>query len=147
MWNRRVWAVWVALTIGIAGYVYSVVMQIRPTGSLLGFVPLTPVIYGGAGIVIGGVSLALWSRRPLYALSGAVFLGIAALSVTGLCLPFACPGTKQFHLFLEWTVLGPAVSASFDAGRCAYICPHTVELIPLVIGYLLVGKAVASPKS
>jgi hypothetical protein len=136
------------LTVGIAGYVYSVVMQLLPVGPLLfGFLLLTPLVYGGTGIVIGGVSLALWSRCPLYALSGAVFTGVAVLSVAFGCPAVACPGSKQFHLFFEWTVLGPAVSASFDAGRCAYICPHTVELIPLIIGYLLVGKAVASSES
>lgn len=35
----------------------------------------------------------------------------------------------------------------FDTERCAYICPHTVELIPLIIGYLLVGEAMATTTS
>lgn len=93
-------------------------------------------------VAIGGVALAIWASRPLYALDGAVFIGVAALSVYLGCPGVACSGDKQLHVFLDWTLLGPAISASYDAGRCAYICPHTVELVPLAIGYLLVGETI-----
>lgn len=111
---------------------------------MFGFLLLNSFVYGVVAIVLGGIALSLWSRRPVYAVGGAVLIGFAALPITASlgCPAVACTGVKQLHVFFEWTLLGPSISTSFDAGRCAYICPHRVELIPLTIGYLSIGEAI-----
>lgn len=140
--SRRVLAIWAVLTGLVAGYVYGVVGHGLPFGHLrFGFLHLTPFVYGVVAVSLGGLILAVWARHPLYALCGVLSVGIAALSVSLGCPAVGCTGVEQFHVFFEWTLLGPTISASNDAGRCAYICPHTVELVPLTIGYLLIGES------
>lgn len=142
--SRRVLTVWAALTAGVTGYVSLAVLYWGPlTPPLLGFLVVTPLVYGLAGVLVGGIALAASSRRPGLAFGASVLVGIAALSVTFGCPAVACEGVRRLRVFAEWTLLGPAVSASTDPGSCAHVCPHTVELLPLVAGYLLVGEAVA----
>lgn len=145
--SRDILIVWLLLTVVIAGYVYTSVMYfdaLTPRiGPMFG-ITVTPLSLGLFGMIAGGTALAAWSRRPWHALGAAIFVGVAALSVNFGCPAVGCEGVEQFRAFFQWTILGPSVSASTDAGRCAYICPHSVELVPLVIGYLLVGEALSS---
>ncbi|MFB6235537.1 MAG: hypothetical protein ABEH81_06705 [Halopenitus sp.] len=146
-WTRRVLLVWLVLTILIVGYVYVQVKNVLPVVMLFGGFPLNEFVLGAVAVAIGGVALAIWASRPLYALGGAFFIGVAALSVYLGCPGVACSGDKQLHVFFEWTLLGPTISANYDAGSCVCNCPHTVELAPLLLGYLLVGETIIQGES
>lgn len=141
--SRRVLAAWTLLTVAIATYVYTSVtwFTVLPAhiGPVLG-ITLTPLSLGALLGLLGWGGLAAWSRRPLYASGIAVFAGIAALSIDFGCAAVGCVGTERLHVFLDWTLLGPAISAAYDAGQCAYICPHSVELLPLLVGYVLLAE-------
>jgi hypothetical protein len=128
-------AVLVVVTILSGGYVYGEVVP--------GVGPTLPFIYDVAIISLGGIMLALWSRQPVTALVGVAFFGIAVVKWPG-CVPLGCSGVKQLHVFFDWTVLGPSMKASYAAESCNDICTHTVEIIPLVIGYLLIGDSIAT---
>lgn len=39
------------------------------------------------------------------------------------------------------------ISANYDAGSCVFNCPHTVEFVPLLIGYLLIGETIVQGES
>ena len=133
--SLRVLAVLVVVTLLSGGYIYGEVVP--------GVGPTIPFIYEVAIISLGGIALALWSRQPVIALVGAAFFGIAVLQKPS-CILQGCTGEQHLHVFFDWTVLGPSVKASYAAESCKDICPHTIELIPLVIGYLLIGDSVAT---
>lgn len=135
LFSLRVLAVLVVATILSGRYVYGeVVPAVGPT---------IPSIYEVAIISLGGIGLALWSRQPVTALVGVAFFGIAVIKWTG-CVPLGCSGVRQLHIFIDWTVLGPSMKASYAVESCKHVCTHTVELIPLVIGYLLIGDSIAA---
>ncbi|MFB6234806.1 MAG: hypothetical protein ABEH81_00140 [Halopenitus sp.] len=146
--SRRVLTGWLVLSLVIVGYVYGAVTNLLLPGTpmLWGF-PFNAFVLGAVAIGGGGAALAFWSGRPLYAIGGAFFVGVSALSVDLGCPGVACLGEKQLHVFFEWTLLGPTISANFDAGDCVYSCPHTVELVPLLLGYLLVGETIIQAES
>lgn len=133
------------LTVVLVAYVYVSVahwnlLSLR-VGPVLGWT-ITPVSVGGLGVVVGGGMLAFWSGRLLASFAASVLIGIAALSVALGCPGEMCEGVERFRVFFQWTVLGPTISASTAPGECAYNCPHTVELLPLLLGYLLLGDTV-----
>ncbi|WP_338730112.1 hypothetical protein [Haladaptatus sp. DJG-WS-42] len=146
-WTSRGLAVWLAVTFLVVGYVYQSVLDVISARILLfGFLRVTPLLLGVVLTLVGGVVFAVWSDRPRYAVGGVALVGLAALPVTQQlgCPGVGCSGVEHFQIFLDWTLLGPAVSAGFGAGRCVYICPHTVHLLPLILGYLLIAEAVTN---
>ncbi|WP_435320300.1 hypothetical protein [Haloarchaeobius sp. TZWSO28] len=136
----RVLAVWGVLTFLIVAYAYIVVMPGYAREGLLGREMVFPLPLALLGLVVGGLVFAAWCRQPLYAVGSMVFLGLAVVPFPQACLGVGCTGVERLHVFFDWSMFGPAVSASFDTGRCAYICPYQVSLLPLVVGYLLVGE-------
>ena len=133
--SLRVLAVLIVVTILSGRYVYGEVVS--------GVGPTIPFIYEVAIISLGGIVLALWSGQPVTALVGTAFFGIAVVKWPG-CVPLGCSGVKQLHVFFDWTVLGPSMKASYAVESCKHVCTHTVEVIPLVIGYLLIGDSIAT---
>ena len=93
--------------------------------------------------------VSLRSSRPVYVLTGVVFVGLGALPLPLVpCIAPGCEGVRGLHVFFDWSpFFGPSVSASFDAGRCAYICPHRVQLLPLTIGYLSLAETITTEQS
>lgn len=75
----------------------------------------------------------------MFAFASVCLIGIAVLSVDLGCAGVPCDGVERVRVFFEWTFLGPTISVSEASDRCAYICPHTDELLPLLLGYLRLG--------
>lgn len=144
-WSRKVLTAWLLLTVLLSVYVYASVMFSEFPGHGAGPVfglTVTPLSLGVLGVLFGWVALTAWFRRPFYVLGIAFFIGIASLSVNLGCAAVGCIGPARFHVFADWTLLGPAISAAHGTGRCIYICPHSVELIPLLLGYLLLAELI-----
>ncbi len=138
--SRQVLTVWAALTMLLAGAVYVTVVP----GYSIRLEPIpVPVTY--AGLVVGGVVTAVTvlgrANRRLHLLGAAACLGVAAVSVPLGCTGILCRGPQRLHAFAEWTILGPAVGVTHAADGCVYHCPYTVELVPLVVGYLLLAES------
>ncbi|WP_267644156.1 hypothetical protein [Haloarchaeobius amylolyticus] len=136
----RVLAVWSTLTLLIVAYAYISVMPSVARKGILGRELIFPLPLALLGLVVGGLVFASWYRQPLYAVGSMVFLGLAVVPFPQACLGVGCSGVERLHVFFDWSMFGPAVSASFDTGRCAYICPYRVSLLPLGVGYVLIGK-------
>lgn len=146
--SRRVLWTWLGLAVVLGLYVYLSVaspnlLSLR-AGPVLGWT-ITPVSVGSLGVVVGGGVLAYRSGRLLASFGASVLIGIAALSVALGCPGEMCEGVERLRVFFQWTALGPTISASTAPGECAYSCPHTVELLPLFLGYILLGDALRGP--
>lgn len=139
----RVLAIWSALTLLVVAYAYISVMPGYREG-VLGRETIFPVPLALFALAVGGIVLARVFHQPLYALGSVVFVGLAVLPFPQACVGVGCLGVSRLHVFLDWSMFGPAVSASFGRGRCAYLCPYRVSLIPLSVGYLLIGELVSS---
>jgi len=146
---RRVGALWVALTLLVVAYVYASQAPAYggPAARAIetGVVPPFTVDY--LDVLLVGAVLAAWTRRPVpavAALAGAAALAVAVVDPSGGCLLTVCPDvSSRFYVFLEWTSLGPAVTAAHGSAGCLENCPHHVYLAPLTLGYALLGAAVA----
>jgi len=108
---------------------------------------IPPFTVGYVEVLLAGGLLALWTRRPVpavLALAGAALVAVAVVDGSSGCLLRPCPDVApQFHVFFEWTGIGPTVTTAYGSAGCLQNCPHHVYLVPLALGYALLGAAVA----
>ncbi|WP_256297513.1 hypothetical protein [Haloarchaeobius salinus] len=142
----RVLVLWGALTVLVVG---SASVAVHPAFSHVGaagFALLFLFLVGVLRLVVGARVQAVLSEQWRSALLGAVCFGVAALPIPlTACLGAGCSGVEELHVFYDWSpFFGPSVAASFAADPCAYYCPHRVQLVPLLAGYLLLAETITS---
>ena len=143
--SLRVLVLWCALTAFIPAFVYVSVVPWYGRHGVFGTETVFPFLAGLIVFTTGAIVLTAWSDRKGSALASMSLIGLAALPLPILaCIAPGCSGVKELHVFYDWSVFGPAISASFDADRCAYICPHRVQLVPLFAGYILLADVVTA---
>ncbi|WP_435361545.1 hypothetical protein [Haloarchaeobius sp. DFWS5] len=135
---------WIALTVLVIAYAYIAVMPGFDREGVFKRGILFPLTLGVLGLLAGCLVLAVRFQQPRYAVGSMLLVGLAVLPLPMVCVAPGCSGVERLRVFFDWSLLGPAVSASFDAGRCAYICPYRVPVLPLGAGYALIGATIAS---
>ncbi|MFC4407593.1 hypothetical protein [Haloarchaeobius iranensis] len=142
----RVLVLWGALTVLVVGSATAAVHPAFSHVGAAGFALVFLFLVGILGLAVGDRMQAVLSEKWRSALLGAVSFGVAALPIPlTTCLGAGCSGVEALHVFYDWSpVFGPAVAASFAAEPCAHNCPHRVQLLPLLAGYLFLAETITS---
>lgn len=144
--SLRVLVLWSALTVLVVVFAYvAVAPEFNHVGAT-GLALLCLFLIGLFRLGVGDSVETVLSEKREYALLGVVFFGLAALPIPlTACLGAGCSGVEELHVFYDWSPLfGPSVAASVAADPCAHNCPHRVQLVPLLMGYLFLAETITS---
>lgn len=138
-------ATWSALTVFVAG---MVLLAVLPELPVAGISPSPVAVVLLAGFVLGGGYLGWRSARPALVVAGLVLTGWASVNLLTVCPGSACVLPDGYQHWrhvrgsLQWGVLGPELAVTAEPVACGDPCPYVVELLPLGLGYLLVGAGI-----
>ncbi|WP_227375864.1 hypothetical protein [Haladaptatus halobius] len=137
--SQRTASAWVVLT----AYVIVCALIVVAPASLpfLGMIGVFTL-----ALVAVFVVLAREAPRPAFVLLAVPLLVVAAVDVLKGCPAVGCatpPGYEPWlnvKFFAKMTLIGPTLGVSSQLPPCAAVCPHRIELVPLVAGYPAVWK-------
>ncbi|WP_440989436.1 hypothetical protein [Haloarchaeobius baliensis] len=146
--SLRVLVLWSALTVLVVVFAYVAVAPEFTHVGATGLALLCVFLIGCFRLGVGDRVEEMMSENRESALLGVVCFGVAALPIPlTACFGAGCSGTRTFHVFFDSSLLGPAIGVSFAADRCAHLCPHRVQLLPLAIGYLFLAETITAKQS
>ncbi|MFD1646136.1 hypothetical protein [Haloarchaeobius litoreus] len=146
--SLRVLVLWSALTVLVVVFAYVAVAPRFNHVGAMGLALLCLFLIGLFRLNVGERVETMLSEKWEVSLLGVVFFGVAALPIPlRACFGASCSGTRELHVFYDWSLFGPAIAVSFAADLCAHLCPHRVQLLPLTIGYLFLAEAVTKEQS
>ena len=133
----------------LTGFVVALVLlAVLPEIPLVSLSPSPVVVVLLGGFILGGLYLTWRSARPVLVLIGLLFVVWASMNLSTACpavgcvLPEGYQHWRHIRGFLQWGIFGPELAVTARPVTCGSPCPYVVRLLPLGLGYLLIGAGI-----